>query len=89
MVFALTSHQSLLHRTMNCITATERQVVDLVDVVDFKWLMAHEGHTVNGERLQLDRIYARECLALAAASRQEALRRVAQRLAAQLGLQAA
>ena len=71
---------------MNCITALDRQAVDLVDVVDFKWLMAHEGHAVNGERLQVDPIYARECLAQAIVSRQEALRRVAQRLAAQLGL---
>lgn len=50
--------------------------VALVDIIDFKWLMAHEGHAVHVERLQQDADYARQCLALADASPTAALRRV-------------
>lgn len=69
---------------MNCISTHEFQTLELVDVVDFKWLMAHEGHPVNAERLQTDRDYAGCCFALAAASPVDALRQVAQRLGEQL-----
>jgi hypothetical protein len=54
----------------------------LVDIIDFKWLMAAEGHRVHVERLQADATYARQCLALAGASRTDALRDVARRLLA-------
>lgn len=74
---------------MNCVTQPERQCLELLDVVDFKWLMAHEGHHVNAERLQIDHAYAVECLALAAASPLDALRRVAGRLSGQLARKAA
>jgi hypothetical protein len=52
----------------------------LVDLVDFKWLMVHEGHEVHLDRMQHDPAYARERLALAAASPTVTLRRVAERL---------
>jgi hypothetical protein len=74
---------------MNCVTNPARYCLEVVDVVDFKWLMAHEGHSVDRERLQTDRDYARVCLALAAQSPVEALRRVAQRLSGQLASAAA
>lgn len=41
----------------------------VVELVDFKWLMAGEGHWVDVARLKIDRCYARSCLALAAGSR--------------------
>jgi hypothetical protein len=62
---------------------------ELVDIVDFKWLMAHEGHHVHVERLQRDRAYARECFDCAALSPTEALRQVAMRLMGAMGLAAA
>lgn len=58
----------------------------LVDIVDFKWLMAGDGHRVHVERLQADRDYAGHCLALGAASHTPALREAAQRLAVALEL---
>ncbi len=70
---------------MNCVAAHEHHALELVDIVDFKWLMAHEGHHVHVERLQSDTAYARECLTQAAASTTEALRKVGQRLACALG----
>lgn len=59
----------------------------LVDIIDFKWLMAGDGHRVHVERLQDDRAYATQCLALGAASHIPALRRSTQRLAALLGIE--
>jgi hypothetical protein len=53
---------------------------ELIDFVDFKWLMATEGHRVDLERLRDDPAYARGCLALAAGSRQDFLRQAAERL---------
>lgn len=54
----------------------------LVDIIDMKWLMAHEGHRVHVERLQADPIYAAACLAIAVASSSAALRAVAARILA-------
>jgi len=71
---------------MNCISAPECKSLELVDIVDFKWLMAHEGRSVHVERLQRDRAYALECLAQGANSPTDALRAVARRLSAALGL---
>lgn len=62
---------------MNASLPSERSAVALVDIIDFKWLMAHEGHPVHVERLQQDPVYAQERLALAAASPTAALRQVA------------
>ncbi len=58
----------------------------LVDIVDFKWLMAGDGHRVHVERLQADPDYAGHCLALGAASHTPALRDATQRLAVALNL---
>ena len=71
---------------MNSVIAPDKQAAELVDLVDFKWLMAHEGHHVQVERLQNDSAYARECMASAATSRTDALRGVAQRLCGLMGL---
>lgn len=71
---------------MNAVTATEHRALSLVEIIDFKWLMAGDGHHVHVEHLQGDPEYARRCLALAAGSRIAALRDTARRLAATLGL---
>ncbi len=68
--------------TSAVVTAT----LSLVDVIDFKWLMAGDGHRVHVERLQADPDYASHCLALGAASHTPALRDATQRLAAALHL---
>ncbi len=52
----------------------------LIEWIDFKWLMAGEGHRVSIERLQDDASYANSCLALASASRSATLRWAAARL---------
>ncbi len=54
---------------------------ELLQFVDFKWLMVGEGHCVDLDRLQHDRAYHRGCLALAAGSRSATLRRAGERLA--------
>jgi len=56
----------------------------LVELVDFKWLMAGEGHRVDLARLQADAAYARGCLAVAGGSTTAALREAARRLGAGL-----
>ena len=56
----------------------------LVDIIDFKWLMAHEGHRVHVQRIQSDPDYASQCLAHAAGSSVAALREAAGRLASAL-----
>jgi len=71
---------------MNAAIATEHRALSLVEIIDFKWLMAGDGHHVHVERLQADPAYATACLALAAASRIDALRSTAKRLAGTLGL---
>jgi hypothetical protein len=58
---------------MNAINQSECGSLALVDIIDFKWLMAHEGWRVHVERLQLDAGYARDCLALADTSSSPAL----------------
>lgn len=52
----------------------------LVDLVDFKWLMAAQGDWVHLERLQSDRGYALACLRRALGAREATLRRCARRL---------
>jgi hypothetical protein len=73
---------------MNAVTAPEQTALSLVEIIDFKWLMAGDGHRVHVEQLQRDPAYARDCLALAATSRIQALREAGQRLSALLGLPA-
>lgn len=71
---------------MNAVIDPEHRALRLVEIIDFKWLMAGEGHRVHVERLQAEPAYAADCLALAAASRTPALRDTAQRLARTLGV---
>ena len=71
---------------MNAVTSPESRALSLVEIIDFKWLMAGDGHHVHVEHLQADREYARSCLVLAAASRIAALRDTAVRLALAMGL---
>jgi hypothetical protein len=54
--------------------------VALLDLIDFKWLMAAEGRRVHVERLQSDRGYAEDCLRSALQSRCEPLRHRATQL---------
>jgi len=65
---------------MNALPPAESSALELVDIIEFKWLMAGEGHRIHVERLQTDIDYARQCLSLAAQSAEPALREVAQRL---------
>ena len=71
---------------MNAVTTPKHRAPSLIEIIDFKWLMAGDGHRVHVEHLQTDRDYARACLALAAGSRVQALRDTAARLAQSLGL---
>ncbi len=65
---------------MNAFQHPERQTLQLVDIIDLKWLMARDGVHVHVERLQRDPVYAGEILAFAKGSANEALRAAAQRL---------
>ena len=65
---------------------SQRCTPELVDIIDFKWLMAGDGHRVHVERLQADRDYAGTCLAQGAASPIPALRLCARRLAGLLDI---
>jgi hypothetical protein len=69
---------------MNASSLTEQCTLDLVDIVELKWLLAGEGLHVHVERLQSDPGYARECLCAAERSDNAALRRVASKLRARL-----
>lgn len=71
---------------MKALSQVENKSLQLVDIIDFKWLMAHDGVRIHVEKLQSDRVYALDVLATAARSPHEALRRAAQRLQRQLGL---
>ncbi len=62
---------------------------ELIEFIDFKWLMAAEGHRIDLGRLQSEIAYTRGCLALAAGSTSATLRQAAGRLARSLGLNAA
>lgn len=70
---------------MNALPQGECKALELVEIIEFKWLMAGIGHRVHVERLQNDRAYAIECLTLAAAAPGANLRSAAQRLLRQLG----
>ena len=65
-------------------TVPEPHALNLVEIIDFKWLMSGDGCRVHVERLQSDRDYACACLTRGAASPIPALRDCAARLAARL-----
>lgn len=71
---------------MNAIAPPEAQAVRLVDIIDFKWLMAGLGHGVHVERMQSDAAYARQCLLCGARSPMPMLCETARRLAATMGI---
>ncbi len=54
--------------------------VELVDLVDFKWLMTAEGLAVNIDRLRSDSAYARRVFDAADASGNVTLRRISAEL---------
>jgi hypothetical protein len=72
---------------MNAVTSPEHDALSLVEIIDFKWLMAGDGHRVHVEHLQNDPAYACACLKLAAGSHIQALRETAARLAHTLGIE--
>jgi hypothetical protein len=74
------------YATLPAVNSPEPCAASLVEIIDFKWLMAGDGHRVHVEHLQTDRDYASACLALASGSREKALRDAAARLAGALGL---
>jgi len=65
---------------MNVSSDSESLALRLVDIIDLKWLLAAEGVRLHVEKLQGDPVYARELLAVAARSSNEALRAAAARL---------
>jgi hypothetical protein len=67
-------------RVIRALNVGEQQTTELVDIINFKWLMAHEGHYVHVQRLQTDQDYARTCIAQAMATSVQALREAALRL---------
>ena len=68
---------------------SERPCVELVDIIDFKWLMSSIGLRVHIERLQSDRDYAHQVLSQGAAAPNQAVRDAAARLSLRMGLNAA
>jgi hypothetical protein len=61
--------------------------LQLVDVIDLKWLLAGMGHRIHVERMLADRGYAEQCLAVAAQSPGAELREAAAKVCRQLGLE--
>ena len=71
---------------MNTMSLSDTPVLELLEIIDLKWLLAHDGHRVHVEQLQSDPVYARQCLALGLASSDKALQAVARRLCLRLGI---
>ena len=65
---------------MNASSNGEARALSLVDIIDFKWQLAHEGIHLHVEKLQSDPDYARELLESASRSPNKALRAAAERL---------
>ncbi|MEN9629024.1 MAG: hypothetical protein RJA10_2251 [Pseudomonadota bacterium] len=70
---------------MNATVHSERPALELVDIIEFKWLLAKDGLHVHVERLQNDSAYALACLEKAACSPREAVQAAARRLREKLG----
>lgn len=71
---------------MNAISDGDGPSLHLVDIIDLKWLLAREGVHLHVERLQHDTAYARDLLAFAEQSSNQALRGAAVRLRGRLGV---
>lgn len=69
---------------MNASIVSEPGALQLVDIVELKWLLAGEGLHVHVEKLQSDAGYARECLLAAEQSPSATVRQVACKLRARL-----
>jgi hypothetical protein len=67
-------------------TPVDSREPNLVEIIDFKWLMGGLGHGVHVERMQADRAYARTCLLCGAGAAAPALRDAAHRLARRMGI---
>ncbi|MCU0968312.1 MAG: hypothetical protein MUF03_05715 [Rubrivivax sp.] len=65
---------------MNAITQEQQGALELVEIIDLKWLLAREGHHVHVERVQRDADYAAHCIALARRSSSPEVRAAAERL---------
>lgn len=65
---------------MHTLCEADAQTAEVIELVDFKWLMLGCGHRVDTTRLRHDARYARACLALAAGSPQPALQQAARRV---------
>ncbi len=74
-------------QSMYTTTQSEKQGLSLVDIIDFKWLMAAAGHPVHVERMQGDPAYAEGCLKQAECGGDAALKQAARRLRAALAKQ--
>ena len=65
---------------MNATLTPDPQTLQLVDIIDFKWLMSAAGYHVHVERLQSDPDYAERCLTQAETAPDQALRVAVARL---------
>ena len=65
---------------MNVVAKSPPQMPSLVEVIQFKWLLAGEGVYLHVERLMSDPAYAQRALEHAAASESPTLRAAAARL---------
>ncbi len=72
--------------SMDALPCGDLPVARLVDIIELKWLLARDGVHLHVERLQNDGDYAHACLAAACRSPSAAVRRVAERIGHQLGL---
>ena len=79
-----TAYPQPLAATVTAASATSVSP-ELIEFVDFKWLMAGEGHRIDLDRLRTEPAYTRGCLALAGGSTSATLRRAGSRLARALG----
>ena len=70
---------------MNVSTASKPNLLQLVDIVELKWMLAGEGLHIHVEKLQSDPGYAHECLLAAERSATATGRQVAGKLRARLG----
>ena len=73
---------------MDTLASVEPGPVELLEIIDFKWLMSRDGHHIHVQRLQNDPAYAAACFAQAAASPIALVRQTAERLMRRLNIAA-
>ena len=69
---------------MNASTVSKPCMLQLVDIVELKWMLAGEGLHNHVEKLQSDPGYAHECLLAAERSANATVRQVAGKLRARI-----